>query len=76
MVLDICKNINRSVYESSVVGISSQKDMLKIFHENNIEAYALSNKKTINKFLSSVIQIKNHMEIYNKMEHYSIIIII
>jgi asparagine synthase (glutamine-hydrolysing) len=65
VVLDICKNIDRSLYEVSVVGVSEQKNMLNTFHKNNIDAYALDYKKTIGKFVSSVFQIRNHIRNHN-----------
>ena len=61
VVYDICTNINKDKFEVSVVGISSQIEMLKRFHENNIHTYALNYKKNISKFFSSIIQISRHI---------------
>ncbi|MDA9029434.1 asparagine synthase (glutamine-hydrolyzing), partial [Candidatus Pseudothioglobus singularis] len=42
VVYDICTNINKAKFEASVIGISSQKDMLNRFHKNKIHTYALN----------------------------------
>lgn len=62
VVLDICKNINLNNYHVSVIGISSQQDLLNQFHLNNIHAYSLNYKKTFNKFFSSIIEISRHIK--------------
>jgi len=62
VVLDICKNIDRDNFQVSVIGISSQNDMLMSFHENNIHTYALNFKKKISKFFSSLVQISKHIQ--------------
>jgi asparagine synthase (glutamine-hydrolysing) len=61
VVLDICKNINKSKYEVSVIGISTQNNMLSSFHKNKIHAYCLNYKKSIKKFISSIVEIKTHI---------------
>ena len=65
VVLDICKNINKSIFEVSVIGVSSQKNMLDNFHQNQIHAYALNYKKTISKFFNSIIEISRHIKNHN-----------
>ena len=62
VVLDICKNINLNNYQVSVIGISSQQDLLKLFHQNNIHAYCLNYKKTFGKFFNSIIEISRHIK--------------
>ena len=62
VVLDICKNINRARFEVSVIGISSQQDMLKHFFKEKIDAYVLNYKKNISKFFISIIQISKHIQ--------------
>jgi len=36
LVINICKNIDRSIFEVSVIGVSSQQNMLTNFHQNKI----------------------------------------
>jgi glycosyltransferase involved in cell wall biosynthesis len=62
VVFDICKNINKTKFEVSVIGISSQIDMLSQFHKNKIHAYVLNYRKNISKFFSSIIQISRHIQ--------------
>ena len=61
VVFDICKNINKSKFEVSVIGISSEKAMLKSFYEEKIHAYVLNYRKNISKFFNSLIQISRHI---------------
>jgi asparagine synthase (glutamine-hydrolysing) len=61
VVLDICKNIDLNNYEVSVIGISSQNDLLKLFHNHKIHAYSLNYKKTFSKFFGSIIDISRHI---------------
>ena len=65
VVLDICKNIDRSIFEVSVIGVSSQQNMLINFHQNKIHTYALNYKKTINKFFNSIVEIYRHIKNHN-----------
>ena len=62
VVYDICTNINKAKFEVSVIGISSQIDMLERFHENNIHTYVLNFRKNISKFFTSIIQISRHIQ--------------
>ena len=61
VVLDICKNINKSKFEVSVIGISTQNNMLNVFHQNKIHAYCLNYKKSIKKLVSSIVDINAHI---------------
>jgi glycosyltransferase involved in cell wall biosynthesis len=62
VVFDLCKNINKIKYDVTVIGISEQKNMLSAFHNNKINAYCLNYKKTIAKFLTSVKEVKMHID--------------
>ena len=64
VVLDICKNIDLNIYNVSVIGISSQQDLLNTFNQNKIHAYSLNYKKTFSKFFSSFIEISRHINNY------------
>ena len=54
VVLDICKNINKSKFNVKVIGISSQNDLLKEFRSHSIQAKVLSHRKDIRSFISSL----------------------
>jgi len=54
VVLDICRNINQHKFNVSVVGISTQKELLPEFKKNHIKTQVLNYKKTFGAFLSSL----------------------
>ena len=62
VVLDICKNINMNKFKVSVIGISSQNDLLNEFYKNQIHVDVLNYRKTFTKFFNSLIDILNHIK--------------
>lgn len=65
VVLDICKNINKDKFLVSVIGISSQNDLINQFYKNNIHVDVLNYRKAISKFLNSLIEISKHIKNHN-----------
>ena len=61
VVLDVCKNINKDKYEVSVIGISSQDELIENFYNSKIHVDVLNYKKTISKFFNSLIDISKHI---------------
>jgi asparagine synthase (glutamine-hydrolysing) len=62
VVLDICKNLNRNLFECTVIGVSAQNSMLERFRLNKISTFSLNYKKTVNKFFNSLIEINRHIK--------------
>jgi len=62
VVLDICKNINKAKFQVSVIGISSQNDLINQFYISKIHADVLNYRKTFKKFFNSLISISKHIK--------------
>jgi len=62
VVLDICKNIDRSKFGVSVMGISSQQELLEDFYNNKIISIVLNYKKNIRSFIGSIISVSRHLD--------------
>ena len=55
VVLDICKNVNQHKFDVSVIGISTQKELLGEFKGNHIKARVLNYKKSVPSFISGLL---------------------
>ena len=62
VVLDICKNINQRQFNVSVIGISTQQELLVEFKKNHIKTQVLNHKKTFGAFLSSLRSIYDYVK--------------
>jgi asparagine synthase (glutamine-hydrolysing) len=62
VVLDLCRNINQSRFNISVIGISTQQELLLQFQRNRINTKVLNNKKTLAAFINSLRYIKNFIK--------------
>ncbi|WPE17688.1 glycosyltransferase [Candidatus Thioglobus autotrophicus] len=62
VVLDICKNINQHQFKTSVIGISTQQELLEEFKKNHIKVQVLGHKKTFNSFVNSLVSVSDHIK--------------